>query len=247
MVEYETQGAVAVVTIDRPEARNAIDNATAGKLQEAWKDFDNDDSLKAGVLTGRGDDAFSAGADLNKMDLEDRDEGYLGFTRMTVSKPVVAAVEGYCVAGGLEMALWCDLRVASRTAEFGCLERRFGVPLVDGGTQRLPRIVGLGRALELILDGEPIDAQTAREWGLVNRVVEPGESRKNAVKWAEKLVEFPQETLRSDRRAVYEGLGKPLDEGLEIERQLGNESLETAMKGAREFAEGTGRHGTFDD
>jgi enoyl-CoA hydratase len=156
----------AVVTVDRPERRNAIDEATAEALGDAWERFDEDDAL-VGVLTGS-EGTFPAGADLKATDLEDRPEGWLGFTRTRVAKPTVAAIEGHRVAGGLEMALWCDLRVASRSATFGCFERRFGVPLVDGGTQRLPHVVGLGRALELVLTGRELDAETAKEWGLVN-------------------------------------------------------------------------------
>ena len=160
-VEYERRGPVAVVAVDRPDRRNAIDDATAEALGDAWDRFEDDDAL-VGVLTGS-EGTFSAGADLEAMDLEDRPEGWLGFTRRRLEKPTIAAVEGYCVAGGLEMALWCDLRVASESAMFGCFERRFGVPLVDGGTQRLPRVVGLGRALELILTGRELGAEEAKE------------------------------------------------------------------------------------
>lgn len=242
MIEYDRHGSVAVVTIDRPEHRNAIDNDTALALQDAWKRFDDDEEALVGVLTGSGD-TFSAGADLKKMDLEDRPEGWLGFSRMHVSKPTIAAVEGHCVAGGIEMALWCDLRVASEDATFGCFERRFGVPLVDGGTQRLPEIVGLGRALEMILLGRPVEPQEAKEWGLVNRVVESGETLDAAIEMAETIAEFPQQTVRSDRAAVYDGLGEPIDQGLKIEAWHGRRSLETAMEGADRFAEGEGRSG----
>jgi enoyl-CoA hydratase len=241
-VAYERRGPVAVVTIDRPECRNAIDAATADALGDAWARFDEDDEAAVGVLTGAVG-TFSAGADLEAMDLEDGPEGYLGFTRTEVSKPTVAAIEGHCVAGGLEMALWCDLRVAGAEAQFGCFERRFGVPLVDGGTQRLPRIVGLGRALDLILTGRPIDAETAHEWGLVNRVVEDGTALDAAVDLATTIAEFPQETVRTDRAAVYDGLGESLDAGLAIEAWHGSRSLETAMEGADRFTVGEGRGG----
>jgi len=194
------------------------------------------------VLTGAGG-TFSAGADLQAFDLEDRPEGFLGFTRLTLTKPAIAAVEGHCVAGGLEMALWCDLRVAGGGAVFGCFERRWGVPLVDGGTQRLPRIVGLGRALDLILTGRPVDAAEASRIGLVDRLVPAGAALDEAIVLAEQIASFPQATLRSDRAAVLGGLGLPLADGLALERSLGIEVLDVARDGARRFAAGEGRHG----
>jgi enoyl-CoA hydratase len=242
MVTYDREGPVAVVGIDRPEAKHAIDNETAEGLQDAWRRFEEDEDALVGVLTGDAE-TFSAGADLKKMDLQDRDEGWLGFTRMRVSKPTIAAVEGHCIAGGLEMALWCDLRVAGADATFGCFERRFGVPLVDGGTQRLPRIVGQGRALEMILTGEPVDAEQAREWGLANRVVDAGEALDAAVEMGQRIAEFPQQTVRTDRAAVYDGLGEELEQGLKIEAWHGRRALETAQEGAARFADGEGRHG----
>jgi enoyl-CoA hydratase len=240
-VRYEREGPVAVITIDRPEARNAVDDATARGLRDAWRRFDDGDAA-VGVLTGAGG-TFSAGADLEKMDLEDRPEGWLGCTRMRVDKPTVAAVEGYCVAGGLELACWCDMRVAAEGATFGCFERRFGVPLVDGGTQRLPRIVGLGRALELIETGRALHATEAREWGLVNRVVPDGEALEAAVELAEGIAEHPQLTVRTDRAAVYDGLGLPVERGLTVEARHGARAMETAREGAARFAEGEGRGG----
>ena len=241
-VSYEREGPVAVVTVDRPQRRNAVDDATAEALGDAWARFDEDEDALVGVLTGS-EGTFSAGADLKAMDLEDRPEGWLGFTRTRVSKPTVAAVEGHCVAGGLEMALWCDLRVASEAATFGCFERRFGVPLVDGGTQRLPRVVGLGRALELILTGRELDAETAREWGLVNRTVEAGEALSAAVEVAETIAAFPQETVRTDRQAVYDGIGASLQQGLAAEGWHGSRAMGTAREGADRFAGGEGRGG----
>ncbi|MFW2340269.1 MAG: enoyl-CoA hydratase-related protein, partial [Acidimicrobiia bacterium] len=172
-VHYEVRGSTALITIDRPERRNAINLETADLLQRAWQRFDTDEQAVVGVLTGAGG-VFSAGADLKDFDLIDRPDGFLGFTRMIVSKPTIAAVEGYCVAGGLEMALWCDLRVAAEGAVFGCFERRFGVPLVDGGTQRLPRIVGLSRALDMILTGRSVDAGEAIDIGLADRLSPAG-------------------------------------------------------------------------
>jgi len=242
MVEYDRQGPVAVITVDRPEAKNAIDGATADALGDAWDRFDEDDDALVGVLTGEGD-TFSAGADLKAMDLEDDEDGYLGFSRKEVSKPTIAAIEGHCVAGGLEMALWCDLRVAARTAEFGCFERRFGVPLVDGGTQRLPHVVGLGRALELILTGRELDAETAREWGLVNRLADEGEALDVAIEVSETIAQFPQETVRTDRAAVYDGLGASMEQGLKMEAWHGSRSMATGEAGADRFAGGEGRGG----
>ncbi len=240
-VRYEREGPVAVVMIDRPGARNAVDDATARGLRDAWRRFEEDDAA-VGVLTGAGG-TFSAGADLKAMNLEDRPEGWLGCTRMRVDKPTIAAIEGHCVAGGLELACWCDMRVAGEGATFGCFERRFGVPLVDGGTQRLPRIVGLGRALELIETGRALDTQEAREWGLINRVVEDGSALEAAVDLAETIAVHPQRTVRTDRAAVYDGLGLPIERGLTVEARHGARAMETAREGADRFASGEGRGG----
>jgi enoyl-CoA hydratase len=241
-VHFQSEPPLAVITIDRPERRNAVDAATAAALAEAWERFDHDDSLRVAILTGAAG-VFSSGADLVAFDLVDRPGGFLGFTRTTVSKPTIAAVEGYCVAGGLEMALWCDLRVAGEDAVFGCFERRFGVPLVDGGTQRLPRLVGLGRALDLILTGRQVGAAEAHRIGLVDRVVLPGQALTAAAELGRLIAGFPQQTVVSDRRAVLEGLGRPLPEGLELERRLGTAVLAAAAEGAQRFAAGAGRHG----
>ncbi len=241
-VEYEIRGSVAIITVDRPERRNAVDGATATALGEAWRRFAADHAAVVGVLAGAGGH-FSAGADLKAFDLADGPGGFLGFSRLEVDKPTIAAVSGYCVAGGLEMALWCDLRVAADDAVFGCFERRWGVPLVDGGTQRLPRIVGLGRALDLILTGRAVDAAEALTMGLVNRVVPAGQALAEAVALAETIAAFPQPTVRSDRAAVYAGLGVPSTDGLAAERRLGTGVLATAAAGARRFASGAGRHG----
>lgn len=241
-VRYERDGPVAVVTVDRPERRNAIDNETAVGLRDAFERFDTDADALVAVLTGS-EGTFSAGADLKAMDLEDRPEGWLGFTRMRVSKPTIAAVEGHCVAGGIEMALWCDLRVAGENATFGCFERRFGVPLVDGGTQRLPRVVGLGRALEMILTGRAVDAEKAKQWGLVNRITPDGEALDGAVELAELIAGFPQQTVRTDRAAVYDGLGSTLEQGLASEGWHGSRAIRTGREGAERFASGEGRSG----
>jgi enoyl-CoA hydratase len=240
-VHYDREGPVAVVTVDRPDRRNAIDHATSEALADAFDRFEEADARVA-VLTGS-EGTFSAGADLKAMDLEDTPDGWLGFTRRRLEKPVVAAVEGHCVAGGLEMALWSDVRVAGRDATFGCFERRFGVPLVDGGTQRLPRVVGLGRALDMILTGRAVDAETAERWGLVTRLVDKGEARSVAVELGQRLAEFPQETMLTDRQAVYDGVGTPLQQGLGLEGWHGSRALGTAMEGAERFAGGEGRGG----
>jgi enoyl-CoA hydratase len=206
------------------------------------------------VLTGDGPEAFCAGADLKAMaeagpdlstDIVDavagRPEGPMGFTRLIASKPTVAAISGWCLAGGLELALWCDLRIATGTARLGFTERRFGVPLIDGGTQRLPLVVGMGRALELILTGRVLDATEALEWGLVNEVVAEEKHVDRALEIAEGLAAFPQPTMLSDRRAAIEGAGLPLADGLALEAELGRDSVETGLRGAVRFAAGEGR------
>ncbi|MFW5928828.1 MAG: crotonase/enoyl-CoA hydratase family protein [Halobacteriota archaeon] len=231
--ERRADGDVVVVSIDRPERKNAVDRETAEELRDAWRRFDEGDAV-AGVLTGRGGD-FSAGADLREMNLVDEGDGWLGMSRLEVDKPTVAAVEGYCVAGGLELALWCDLRVASETAVFGCFERRYGVPLVDGGTQRLPRVVGLGRALDMIETGRAVEAREAFDWGLANRLVDEGDAVDVAVDLCRSLTGNPQDTLRADRRAVYAGLGLPVDRGLEVEASMGSRVMSTAVEGAERF------------
>lgn len=241
-VRYDLRGPVAVVTVDRAERRNAVDRATADALGAAWRRFAADDRARVGVLTGAGG-TFCAGADLKAMDLEARPEGFLGFTRLTVGKPTIAAVAGHCVAGGLEMALWCDLRVAGASAVFGCFERRFGVPLVDGGTQRLPRIVGLSRALDMILTGRPVGAAEALRIGLADRVVAIGDELTSARELGEEIAAHPQATVRSDRAAVYAGLGMPLAQGLAVEGRFGAAVMDTARDGAALFAAGAGRHG----
>lgn len=241
-VHVRRHGPVTVIYLHRPAVRNAVDAETAAALRRAWLAFDGDDEARVGVLTG-GDDVFSAGADLGELDrlvpAVRGEHGPLGFTRLLVHKPTIAAVAGYCVAGGLEMACWCDLRVADETAVFGCFERRFGVPLVDGGTQRLPRIVGLGRALDLILTGRPVDAQEAHAIGLVNDVVPAGQVLERALELAQQIAAFPQICLRHDRLAVYEGLGRSLADGLRLEAKHGATVLESGepAAGARRFLE----------
>jgi enoyl-CoA hydratase len=246
-VAYERRGAAAVLTIDRPERRNAIDGETAGLLAEGFERFEADDDARALVLCGRGDEAFCAGADLKAIDTLsgrlDDPGGPLGFTRRTPSKPAIAAISGWCVAGGLELALWCDLRIAAEGSNLGFLERRWGVPLIDGGTQRLPRIVGLGRALDMILTGRPVPAEEALAMGLVNEVVSRGRHVERALELAETLARVPQATMLSDRRAVIEGSGVPLEEGLRLEAELGIQSAVIGAEGAARFAAGEGRGG----
>jgi enoyl-CoA hydratase len=246
-VRYERVGAAAVLTIDRPERRNAVDGPTAELLGEGFRRFEADDGARVLILTGAGDVAFCAGADLKSIEsfgprltLPD---GPLGFTRLTPTKPTIAAISGWCLAGGLELALWCDLRIAAAESTLGFPERRFGVPLIDGGTQRLPRIVGLGRALDIILTGRFVPAEEALEIGLVNEIVPPGEHLTRALELAEALARFPQETMLADRRAALEGMGTTLEEGLRLEARAGPEVFHVAEQGAARFAGGEGRGG----
>jgi enoyl-CoA hydratase len=236
-VRYEPQGAAALVTIDRPERRNAVDGPTAAALLAAYERFAADDGARVLVLTGAGGEAFCAGADLKALDTLDPDApaGPMGFTRLAPAKPAIAAIGGWCVAGGLELALWCDLRIAAPGARFGCLERRWGVPLMDGGTQRLPRVVGLGRALDLILSGRTVDAAEALAIGLVNEV--SGDAVARALELAEAIAAFPQQTLLSDRAAAHAALGLPLADGLALEARLGRERIGDALEGARRFGQ----------
>jgi enoyl-CoA hydratase len=242
-VRYQRRDAAAVLTIDRPGCRNAIDAAAAAALRRGLEAFEADEEARVLVLTGTGE-AFCAGADLKALDLDvDDPAGPLGFTRLTPSKPSIAAIDGWCLAGGLELALWCDLRIATPRSTFGCFERRWGVPLVDGGTQRLPRVVGMGRALEMILTGRAVEAWEAERVGLVNELVGPGFHLERALELAEGIASFPQETMLSDRRAALEGSALPPAEGLELERRLGRQVLGVAARGAARFADGEGRGG----
>ena len=243
-VRYDVHGPVAVVTIDRQHRRNAIDGQTADALVEALERFEADADLRVMVLTGAGE-AFCAGADLTAIDTlaprADGPDGPLGFTRRLAAKPTIAAVDGWAVAGGLELALWCDLRVASPRSQFGCLERRWGVPLIDGGTWKLPRVVGLGRALDLILTGRLVDAAEAERIGLVTSVSDDPVAA--ALELGGVLATYPPETLLSDRASVYAGWGLGREEALRIEMQLGLAVVEVGRAGAERFAAGEGRGG----
>jgi enoyl-CoA hydratase len=254
-VRFDIDGPVAVVTIDRPDVRNAVDGPTATALADAFRRFDTDDSLAAAVLTGAGG-TFCAGADLkalaagsgNRVALEMDADGPMGPTRMLLSKPVVAAVEGHAVAGGLELALWCDLRVAGRDAVFGVYCRRWGVPLIDGGNVRLPRLIGMSHALDLILTGRGVSGDEALRMGLANRVVDPGSALAAAVELGKELAAFPQGCLRADRLSAYEQWSLSLPSALEMEVRRGMDVIRSGetREGATRFAEGAGRHGSFD-
>jgi enoyl-CoA hydratase len=246
-VRYERVGAAALITIDRQHRRNAVDGPTAVALHEAYLRFEADAQARVLVLTGAGGIAFCAGADLKATDTFTTRlmsaEGPMGFTRLTPSKPTIAAISGFALAGGLELALWCDLRIATSTSTLGYPERRWGVPLIDGGTQRLPRIVGLGRALDLILTGRMIDAEEALAMGMLTEVVAPGAHLERALALAEGLARFPQRTMIADRRAAIEGLGMTLGEGLALEAKAGPEVFADGALGAARFAAGEGRSG----
>lgn len=243
-VHYERRGNAAIITIDRPEARNAVDGETAGLLRARYQDFAADVDARVLVVTGAGGKAFCAGADLKKINNPANDPaGPMGFTRLQSPKPTIAAVEGWCVAGGLEIACWCDVRIAGESARFGVLNRRWGVPLIDGGTVRLPRIVGLGRALDLVMTGRDIGAAEAQTMGLVNRVVPDGGAITAALEMAEAIAAAPWPSVLSDRESVYACLGLSIDEGLAREAEIGRSVLRVGAEGAARFAAGEGRHG----
>jgi len=256
-IDHDEQ--VWTVTIDRPEVRNAVDGPTARALADAFRAFDADAEARVAILTGAGGH-FCAGADLRTvasgigadaaglglaLDDDMGADGPMGPTRLALTKPVIAAVEGYAVAGGIELALWCDLRVASTDAIFGVFCRRFGVPLIDGGTVRLPRLIGESRALDLILTGRPVGAVEALQFGLANRVVPPGQALAGARQLALQIAAFPQQCMRHDRQSAREAHGLPLREALALEFGHGKAALASgeAASGAQRFVEGTGRHG----
>lgn len=251
----DTDGPVRTITINRPDKRNAVDRPTADALREAFQDFEDDDSVSVAVLAGAGGN-FCAGADLaalgdpqrrNEVEPEGTGPGPMGPSRMLLSKPVIAAVSGYAVAGGLELALFCDMRVAETSAVFGVFCRRWGVPLIDGGTVRLPRIVGQGHAMDMILTGRPVHADEALRIGLANRVVEEGEALETARALAHTIAGFPQRCMRADRRSAYQQWDQPLADALTREGAGGYPIVfEEAIAGAERFAKGAGRHGEFE-
>ncbi len=250
-VRTERRGAVTTVVLSRPEARNAVDGPTAAELADVFRAFEADDEARVAVLWGEGG-TFCAGADLKALGTkranrvtEDGD-GPMGPTRLRLSKPVIAAVSGHAVAGGLELALWCDLRVAEEDAVFGVFCRRWGVPLIDGGTVRLPRLIGTSRAMDMILTGRPVPAAEAYAMGLANRVVPVGRARAEAEELAASLARFPQACLRSDRASVLEQEGLGEEEALAAELRYGSAVLAESLEGAARFASGAGRHGVFD-
>jgi enoyl-CoA hydratase len=249
-VQVERSDRVTTIDIDRPERRNAVDGSTAAVLADAFRSFEQDASAGVAVLWGA-HGTFCAGADLKAIGagrgnrLQPTGDGPMGPTRMLLSKPVIAAVAGYAVAGGLELALWCDLRVVEETATFGVFCRRWGVPLVDGGTIRLARLIGTSRALDLILTGRAVDAAEAERIGLANRVVPPGQAREAAEALAREIAAFPPRCVLSDRRSIYETWGLPLDAALMREFELGRATIDSgeSVEGAARFAAGAGRHG----
>jgi enoyl-CoA hydratase len=249
-VRYEAAGAVVTVTIDRPQARNAVNAETADQLAACFRKFAAAENLSVAVLTGAGN-TFCAGFDLKAVAagepnrLLDEGDGPMGPTRLELDKPVIAAIEGYAVAGGLELALWCDLRVAARDATFGVFNRRFGVPLVDLGTIRLPRLIGHGRAADLILTGRTVQADEALEIGLVNRLVDPGAALDEARQLARGLAALPQRALRADLQSLRRQWSLSHDEAMRAEFRGGKEVVDSgeAWEGAKRFAEGSGRHG----
>ncbi|MFX1443968.1 MAG: crotonase/enoyl-CoA hydratase family protein [Promethearchaeota archaeon] len=251
-VYVEKDYPIYTVVLDNPEVRNAVDGITAQQLADAFRDFEKDKKALVAVLWGT-HGTFCSGANLkaitegrgNRIDKEG--DGPMGPTRMRLSKPVIAAVAGYAVAGGLELALWCDLRVVERNAIFGVFCRRFGVPLIDGGTVRLPRLIGLSRALEMILTGRPVTAQEALEWGLANHIVDDGKSRIEAEKLAKLIAEFPQICMRNDRMSAYQQFGMSLEDAMTNEFEWGLRTLASGeyLVGSKEFTEGKGKHGNF--
>jgi len=253
-VKTEQQEDITIITINRPEVRNAVDAPTAAQLADAFREFDADDSQRVAILTGAGQ-TFCAGADLKAVStnkgnrVQTGGDGPMGPTRMQLSKPVIAAVEGHAVAGGLELAIWCDLRVAAEDAVFGVYCRRWGVPLIDGGTIRLTRMLGHSHALDLILTGRGVSGDEAQRMGLANRIVSPGTALEHALALAQQLARFPQGCMRSDRRSSYEQWHLPMEQALVHETTLGLDVINSGetREGATRFASGVGRHGGFDD
>jgi enoyl-CoA hydratase len=245
---------IYTIIIDNPDAKNAIDGPTALELADAFRDFELDEKALVGVLWGK-NETFCSGANLkavaqdNGNRIEKEGDAPMGPSRMSLSKPVIAAVAGYAVAGGLELALWCDLRVAEKNAIFGVFNRRFGVPLIDGGTVRLPRLIGLSRAMDMILTGRPVTAQEAYVWGLINRLVDIGQSKQEAENLAKDLASFPQVCMKNDRLSTYTQFGLGIKEAMIKEFEFGLKTIESReyLNGSNAFSQGKGKHGSFND
>ncbi|MBT8220154.1 MAG: crotonase/enoyl-CoA hydratase family protein [Bacteroidia bacterium] len=254
-IKVEKRGRVTIILIDRPEARNAVDRITAEGLSKAFYDFDQDQDADVAVLGGT-NGYFCAGADLKAVAghgarnrAEPDGDGPMGPSRMLLSKPVIAAVAGYAVAGGLELACWCDLRVVEASAMMGVFCRRWGVPLIDGGTVRLPRLIGQSRAMDMILTGREIGAEEALQWGLANRIVPDGEAVNEAIRLAESLTHFPQTCMRNDRLSAYQQWDLDMENAIRNEFELGIKTIQSneTFEGASRFASGKGRHGDFEN
>jgi enoyl-CoA hydratase len=251
-VHIQKDGPITIINLSRPEVRNAVDRQTAQELADAFRTFEADRKARVAVLTGD-QGQFCAGADLKKISagqpnrVEPEGDGPMGPTRMKLSKPAIAAIAGYAVAGGFELALWCDLRVMEADAVLGVFNRRWGVPLIDGGTVRLPRLIGLSRALDIILTGRPVEAQEALQMGLVNRIVPQGKARETAVELALQLAAFPQTCLRGDRMSAIEQFDMSFEDAMANEFRNGLAAMEKeSITGATRFAKGAGRHGHFE-
>lgn len=251
----EKSESVTTIVINRPQVKNAVDGITAQQLADAFRDFEADETASVAVLGGVGR-TFCAGADLKAVAGEGQanqttpdGDAPMGPTRMLLSKPVIAAISGHAVAGGLELALWCDMRVVERSAVMGVFCRRWGVPLIDGGTVRLPRLIGMSRAMDLILTGRPVDAQEAFDIGLANRLTEDGKALKTAQALAASIAKFPQICMRNDRLSAYTQWNFSIDEAMQKEFELGMTTIESneTLEGAKRFASGKGRHGSFDN
>lgn len=251
-VRIEINYPVYTIIIDNPQVKNAVDGLTALELSNAFREFEKDNKALVAILWGA-NGVFCSGANLKAITegrpnrIRKGGDGPMGPTRMMLSKPIIAAVAGYAVAGGLELALWCDLRVVEESAIFGVFCRRFGVPLIDGGTVRLPRLIGLSRALDMTLTGRPVTAQEAFNWGLANRIVKDGTAREEAEKLASKIASFPQICMQNDRLSTYEQFGMNLKEAMKNEFEYGLKTLESGefIQGSREFTQGKGKHGKF--
>ena len=252
VVLIEKDYPVFTVIINNPESKNAVDGPTAQELGLAFKEYENDEEALVAVLWGA-NGTFCSGANLKAISegrgnkIEEKGDGPMGPTRLRLNKPVIAAIAGYAVAGGLELALWCDMRVIEKNAIFGVFCRRFGVPLIDGGTVRLPRLIGLSRAMDMILTGRPIVAEEALVWGLANRVVDKGQSRIEAENLAREIAKFPQICMRNDRQSTYEQFGLNIEDAMKKEFQFGLKTLESGefLKGSQAFVSGKGKHGDF--